>query len=63
MFRGYSGPYSCEVDELAHGFVWRVVLTNDPEQHLAAGSCATMDEAIRDAYRALSELKGQIAAE
>ena len=63
MFRGYSGPYCCEIDASAPGFAWRVVLASDPDQHLARGTSKTMDEAVKAAYAALDEIKGQHVAE
>jgi hypothetical protein len=61
MFRGYSGPYCCGVDETTSGFAWSVSHT-DNETVFAKGVVATMAEALEAAYEALADVRRKVVA-
>jgi hypothetical protein len=61
MFRGYSGPYCCAVDETTAGFAWNVS-HNENETVFANGVAATMAAALEAAYSALADVRRKVNA-
>ena len=58
MFRGFSDPYTCEIEE-EPGYAWRVILKKEPYRDLASGSSASMQESVLAACVAMAALKKQ----
>ena len=58
MFRGFSDPYTCEIEE-EPGYAWRVTLKKEPYRDLASGSSLSMQESVLAACVAMAKLKKQ----
>jgi hypothetical protein len=56
MFRAFSDPYACEIEESA-GYAWRVILKREPHRSLASGTSISMEESVKAACVAMAMLK------
>ena len=57
MFRAFSDPYACEIDETAPNYTWRVILQAEPNCNLASGTGTSMEESVKSACVAMAMLK------
>ena len=57
MFRAFSDPYACEIDDTAPDYAWRVVLRTEPNRDLASGIGRSMEESVKAACVAMAMLK------
>ena len=57
MFRAFSDPYACEIDEAAPDYAWRVVLQAEPNRDLASGTGTSMEDSVKSACVAMAILK------
>jgi hypothetical protein len=58
MFRGFSDPYTCEIEETPD-YAWRVVLKKEPHRDLVRGTSPSMEESVKAACVAMAMLKRQ----
>jgi len=56
MFRAFSDPYACEIEE-SSGYAWRVILKKEPLRSLASGTSMSMEKSVKAACVAMAILK------